>query len=297
MATLSSAIDPRSPAFLANAGIYDGLLKTLRARQAWSLAGGGDRMVQRHRDRGKIPVRERIDLLIDPFSPFHGAVAARGLGPLRQRGAGRGPRHRHRHHPRRDLHDHRQRRHHQGRLVLQGNHPQARPRAGHRLREQAADRLSRRLRRRQPAAGRRGVSGPGSFRRRVLPAMPDVGFRHSADRHRVRRMHRGRRLYSGAGRRGRDDGWQQQRPSRRSADREGRDPRDRRPRHARRRRDAQHGLRRVGSFRARRDGGDRQDPRHRRRAQSRAERSTAISARCARRCSMPPTFRASSAPT
>jgi 3-methylcrotonyl-CoA carboxylase beta subunit len=70
MATLTSAIDPHSKAFQANAEIYDGLLKTLHARQAWSLAGGGDRMVQRHRDRGKIPVRERIDLLIDPFSPF-----------------------------------------------------------------------------------------------------------------------------------------------------------------------------------------------------------------------------------
>src|ERR1043165_4695886 len=70
MATLNSAVDPRSPAFQANTGIYDNLLKTLRVRQAWSLAGGGDRMVQRHRDRGKIPVRERIDLLIDPFSPF-----------------------------------------------------------------------------------------------------------------------------------------------------------------------------------------------------------------------------------
>src|SRR5260221_8250168 len=70
MATLTSTIDPQSQAFQANAAVYDGLLKTLHARQAWSLAGGGDRMVQRHRDRGKIPVRERIDLLIDPFSPF-----------------------------------------------------------------------------------------------------------------------------------------------------------------------------------------------------------------------------------
>jgi 3-methylcrotonyl-CoA carboxylase beta subunit len=70
MATLGSTIDPRSETFQTNAAIYDGLLKTLRARQAWSLAGGGDRMVQRHRDRGKIPVRERIDLLIDPLSPF-----------------------------------------------------------------------------------------------------------------------------------------------------------------------------------------------------------------------------------
>jgi 3-methylcrotonyl-CoA carboxylase beta subunit len=70
MATLTSTIDPRSPSYLANAAVYDGLLNTLRTRQAWSLAGGGDRMVQRHRDRGKIPVRERLDLLIDPLSPF-----------------------------------------------------------------------------------------------------------------------------------------------------------------------------------------------------------------------------------
>src|SRR6516165_305707 len=70
MATLTSTIDRHAKNFQSNAEIYDGLLKTLHTRQAWSLAGGGDRMVQRHRDRGKIPVRERIDLLIDPFSPF-----------------------------------------------------------------------------------------------------------------------------------------------------------------------------------------------------------------------------------
>ncbi len=70
MATLSSSIDPTSEAFQANAAVYDGLLKTLRERQAWSMAGGGERMVTRHRERGKIPVRERIDLLLDPLSPF-----------------------------------------------------------------------------------------------------------------------------------------------------------------------------------------------------------------------------------
>ena len=34
MATLNSAIDTHSKAFQANAEIYDGLLKTLHARQA-----------------------------------------------------------------------------------------------------------------------------------------------------------------------------------------------------------------------------------------------------------------------
>jgi 3-methylcrotonyl-CoA carboxylase beta subunit len=70
MVTLTSSIDPTSETFQANTAVYDGLLKTLRERQAWSMAGGGERMVTRHRERGKIPVRERIDLLLDPLSPF-----------------------------------------------------------------------------------------------------------------------------------------------------------------------------------------------------------------------------------
>src|SRR5207249_1555208 len=32
--------------------------------------GGGPRYVQRHREQGKLPVRERIDRLLDPGSPF-----------------------------------------------------------------------------------------------------------------------------------------------------------------------------------------------------------------------------------
>src|SRR5580658_6051631 len=70
MATLSTNIDPASAAFRANAAVYDDLLKTLRERQGWAVAGGGEHMVKRHRDRGKIPVRERIDYLLDPLSPF-----------------------------------------------------------------------------------------------------------------------------------------------------------------------------------------------------------------------------------
>jgi 3-methylcrotonyl-CoA carboxylase beta subunit len=70
MATLSTTIDPASEIFRTNSAVYDGLLKTLRERQAWAVAGGGERMVKRHRERGKIPVRERIDYLLDPLSPF-----------------------------------------------------------------------------------------------------------------------------------------------------------------------------------------------------------------------------------
>ena len=70
MATLTSSIDKGAEAYKANAAIYDGLVETLHARQAWALAGGGERMMVRHRERGKIPARDRIDMLIDPLSPF-----------------------------------------------------------------------------------------------------------------------------------------------------------------------------------------------------------------------------------
>jgi 3-methylcrotonyl-CoA carboxylase beta subunit len=49
---------------------YGALIQTLRERHAHVLAGGGDKLRARHRERGKIPVRERIDLLVDPLSPF-----------------------------------------------------------------------------------------------------------------------------------------------------------------------------------------------------------------------------------
>src|SRR3982751_2156642 len=70
MATLASSIDKGAEAYKANAAIYDALVETLHERQAWALAGGGERMMARHRERGKIPARDRIDMLVDPLSPF-----------------------------------------------------------------------------------------------------------------------------------------------------------------------------------------------------------------------------------
>ncbi|MFP3964393.1 carboxyl transferase domain-containing protein [Actinomadura fulvescens] len=45
-------------------------LAELEAEHAKALAGGGEKYVTRHRKRGKLLARERIELLLDPDSPF-----------------------------------------------------------------------------------------------------------------------------------------------------------------------------------------------------------------------------------
>ncbi|NUR90370.1 MAG: acyl-CoA carboxylase subunit beta, partial [Nonomuraea sp.] len=45
-------------------------LAELDAEHAKAVAGGGEKYVERHRRRGKLLARERIELLIDPDSPF-----------------------------------------------------------------------------------------------------------------------------------------------------------------------------------------------------------------------------------
>src|SRR4051795_12451900 len=46
------------------------LVADLSDRLARVRAGGGERSMQRHVERGKLPVRERIERLVDPGSPF-----------------------------------------------------------------------------------------------------------------------------------------------------------------------------------------------------------------------------------
>jgi len=93
MAVLRSAIDPRSPEAHANATAMQRLVDELRARtQAISGrgAGGDERAIARHRERGKLLVRERIERLIDPGSAFLelSALAADGLYDREAPGAG-----------------------------------------------------------------------------------------------------------------------------------------------------------------------------------------------------------------
>jgi 3-methylcrotonyl-CoA carboxylase beta subunit len=46
------------------------LITELRERMQTARAGGGERAVERHRSRGKLTARERIDLLLDPETAF-----------------------------------------------------------------------------------------------------------------------------------------------------------------------------------------------------------------------------------
>ena len=60
----------RDDAFAAREAAYAALLRTLAERHAMVRDGGGARLRDRHRARGKMPVRERIEALLDPLSPF-----------------------------------------------------------------------------------------------------------------------------------------------------------------------------------------------------------------------------------
>ncbi|MEU4164954.1 carboxyl transferase domain-containing protein [Actinoplanes sp. NPDC026670] len=59
-----------SPGYAANREAMLERVADLAVQQAVALAGGGPKAVERHHRRGKLTARERIELLIDPDSPF-----------------------------------------------------------------------------------------------------------------------------------------------------------------------------------------------------------------------------------
>jgi 3-methylcrotonyl-CoA carboxylase beta subunit len=84
MARLRTHVDPASETWQANDAAMRSLVGDLRAKTAALTersAAGDDRSIARHRERGKLPVRERIDRLLDPGAPFLelSALAANGL--------------------------------------------------------------------------------------------------------------------------------------------------------------------------------------------------------------------------
>jgi acetyl-CoA carboxylase carboxyltransferase component len=81
MAIIHSHVEPRSDEFKANAAAYQQQLDELRAALADVKEGGRADARQRHESRGKLFVRERIERLLDPDTPFLeiAALAAHGV--------------------------------------------------------------------------------------------------------------------------------------------------------------------------------------------------------------------------
>jgi acetyl-CoA carboxylase carboxyltransferase component len=67
---LQSTLDTSSADFTANRDAMLAKLGELDTEHSKAIAGGGPKYVERHRKRGKLLARERIELLIDPDSPF-----------------------------------------------------------------------------------------------------------------------------------------------------------------------------------------------------------------------------------
>jgi len=70
MRQIESHIGSTDPVFQGNRDRMQQLVAELRAHRARAREGGGAKYLQRHREQGKLAVRERIDRLLDPGSPF-----------------------------------------------------------------------------------------------------------------------------------------------------------------------------------------------------------------------------------
>jgi acetyl-CoA carboxylase carboxyltransferase component len=90
VAVLTSRIERESDVFARRRERMEALVAELRERTAVVARGGGEQAVARHRERGKLTARERIDRLVDPAGSFLelGALAAWDLYEGQAPGAG-----------------------------------------------------------------------------------------------------------------------------------------------------------------------------------------------------------------
>ena len=70
MSILPTSINPKSAEYRENYAAMSQLVEELRERQARVRQGGSERARQRHVARGKLLPRERVELLLDPGTPF-----------------------------------------------------------------------------------------------------------------------------------------------------------------------------------------------------------------------------------
>ena len=87
---IESHIDPSDATFKTNRQRMEHLVAELRERVARARQGGGAKYLQRHREQGKLPVRDRIERLLDPGTPFleFSPLAANGMYDDEAPGAG-----------------------------------------------------------------------------------------------------------------------------------------------------------------------------------------------------------------
>lgn len=85
---IRSRLDPHGAEHLARRAAMLAKLAELDAEHAKAVAGGGEKYVERHRRRGKLLARERVELLIDPDSPFLELSPLAAWGSEFQVGAG-----------------------------------------------------------------------------------------------------------------------------------------------------------------------------------------------------------------
>ncbi|MBY0517147.1 MAG: methylcrotonoyl-CoA carboxylase [Bacteriovoracaceae bacterium] len=70
MQPLATSIHTTSDDYRANFDHNKGLLQDLKSRLEKTRLGGGEDAIKKHKSRGKLMARERIDRVLDPHSPF-----------------------------------------------------------------------------------------------------------------------------------------------------------------------------------------------------------------------------------
>ena len=90
MEPLASSVQLQDAEHVANRQAMDAILADYRSRMKQALLGGGEELIAKHKGRGKLLARERIDGLLDEGSPFleFSTLAANGMYKDEAPGAG-----------------------------------------------------------------------------------------------------------------------------------------------------------------------------------------------------------------
>ena len=70
MPVLQTQLNPRSADFQTNAAAMRAMVDDLAVQVAKAAEGGGEAARAKHSARGKLPPRERVQMLLDPGTPF-----------------------------------------------------------------------------------------------------------------------------------------------------------------------------------------------------------------------------------